>query len=507
MTIYENRSAEDLLSLAIEREEGKIATNGALCVTTGKRTGRSPKDRFIVRDLKTESTVDWGDVNQPMTPEQMDLLWQDALALYDQGDRFENSFQVGSHPDHHVTVKVLCQYAWHALFCDRLFIPLKNSCQPTEWRLLNVPTFIPSDVKYHLPGTAAIVLDFTHKRVLICGTLYAGEMKKAMFSVLNYLLPERDILPMHCSATTSKKDGSVALYFGLSGTGKTTLSSDPHHYLIGDDEHGWGKDGVFNFEGGCYAKCIDLSEKNEPLIWKAIRKGTVLENVVLTQDGTPDYADASFTQNTRAAYPLDFIPDHTKEPVQPCPKNVIFLACDLYGVLPPVSKLTQEQVVFYFLSGYTALVGSTEVGNACDIQSTFSSCFGAPFFSRPPKVYADLLLKRIQEAGADVYLVSTGWYGGGYCEGGKRFPIQVSRTIIDAITDGLAKSCEYEVIQPLGLHIPKTLGDIPVELLNPRLGWGHSDHYDLAAQKVISLFRDNALKKGIQEPILHSQEK
>lgn len=500
MTVHQNLTPEDLLTYAIQHKEGKIASNGALCVTTGNRTGRSPKDRFIVRDSLTEKTVNWGEINQPISPKQMDLLWQDALEFAPDKDQFINKYQVGTHPQYHLTVTVHTHLAWQALFCDRLFISLENPPKETDWALLCVPEFIPDAPKYNLPGTAAIVLDFSNQRVLICGTLYAGEMKKSMFSVMNYILPDKDILPMHCSATRSKDNGTVALYFGLSGTGKTTLSSGENQLLIGDDEHGWGKDGIFNFEGGCYAKCINLTQENEPLIWNAIRRGSIVENVVLNSDNFPDFADSSITTNTRTAYPIEYIPHYCTEKTHPTPSNVVFLTCDLYGVLPPLSMLTPEQTRFYFLSGYTALVGSTEFGQGQGIKPTFSHCFGAPFFSRPPKVYADLLEKRIQESNTNVFLVNTGWHGGEYGQGGKRFSIKTSRCIIDAINDGTVERCEYEILKPFNLLIPKSLGNIPSTELNPKLGWDDATKYEIAAHNLIEQFQINAQKKSIPLP-------
>lgn len=497
--VYSNLTRDQLIELALKAREGERASNGAINVLTGARTGRSPKDRYIIKDSITERVVDWGVINQPYSPEDFERLWQDACDSLNQHDVYETVSWVGSDPNHRVSVKVSCNLAWHALFCKVLFIEPDRQTAKQDWLLVNASKFELDGSKYNLPGTAAIVLDFTSKRVLICGTLYAGEMKKAMFSVLNFLYPENNILPMHCAANRSS-EGNVALFFGLSGTGKTTLSADPTRQLIGDDEHGWGDDGVFNFEGGCYAKCINLSQKNEPLIWDALRPGTVLENVVLDPvTKVPDFANASLTENTRAAYPLDFIPGCSKELLHPQPENVIFLTCDLYGVLPPVSRLTYEQVEYYFLSGYTALVGSTEVGQGKGIKPTFSQCFGAPFFSRHPKVYTNLLIDKLKKTGAQVYLVNTGWHGGAYGEGGERFSISMTRQIISGIVNNALNDIPFKEIQPLGLYVPTHVPGVDPEFLEPKKLWKKEEDYLEKANSLIAQFEDNYRAKGFHQ--------
>lgn len=495
---YTDLTATQLLEHAISREEGELCDNGALRVKTGLKTGRSPKDRYIVKGPTTKDTVQWGPINQSMDPEIFDCLWEDALISLHEHDIFEKKYHVGAHPQHHVTVTVQCNFAWHTLFCDRLFITPPSPLKNTEWQLVNAEYFIPDKDKYNLRENTAVVLDFEKKRILICGTLYGGEMKKCLFSVLNYLMVDQDVLPMHCAANRDKEgeSRSTSLFFGLSGTGKTTLSAEPHRLLIGDDEHGWGSDGIFNFEGGCYAKCIRLSEDYEPLIWNAIRSGTILENVVINPGTTPDYNDGSITENTRAAYPLTFIPEREKGNIHPHPLSVVFLTCDLFGVLPPVSRLTEEQIVYYFLSGYTALVGNTEVGHTQAIQPTFSVCFGAPFFPRAPQVYADLLMKRIRETNAHVYLVNTGWYGGAYGQGGERFPIAATREIIRAITTGQIQNAEFVPFYPFNLMIPKALGEIDPVILDPKKSWSDAAEYDLNTEKLLELFEQNSREKG-----------
>lgn len=490
--IHTDLSTEDLINLALERQEGVLAANQALCVTTGARTGRSPKDRFIVKDSQTEASVDWGDINRPVSEKQFDALWNKITAYIDVRDHFISHLSVGADSIHYMPVTVITEYAWQNLFARQLFIREKvevNSSHPS-WTIVSAPNFKAAPEEDGTNSEAAVMLNFSKRRILVCGTHYAGEIKKAMFSVLNYFLPESNILPMHCSANIGK-DGDVALFFGLSGTGKTTLSADPERLLIGDDEHGWGECGVFNFEGGCYAKCIDLSAEKEPVIYNAIRSGAIMENVVIDQNGTPDYHDDSLTQNTRAAYPREHIElrESTNQGGQP--QNVIFLTCDLYGILPPVAKLNKEQAAYYFLSGYTALVGSTEVGSSNGIMPTFSHCFGAPFFARPTDVYADLLIQQIKRSGANVYLVNTGWSQGAYGEGGERFAIPVTRSIVNAILQGDVAKAKMANLPHFNFAIPTNLPGVDPNILNPRENWQDKSAYDLYAQKLIALFTEN----------------
>ncbi|MBX3708471.1 MAG: phosphoenolpyruvate carboxykinase [Gammaproteobacteria bacterium] len=500
-----NLPIKALVEIALARGEGELAANQALVVKTGTRTGRSPKDRFIVRDEITDTQVDWNTINQPISPERMDTLWQKALRYLESKEAYFTSYlKVGAHETLGVPVKVMTELAWHHLFAHVLFIRPEHPAVTNEvhqWTILSTPGYKTDPASDGVNSDAAVILDFSKRRILICGTYYAGEMKKAMFSVLNFILPQHDILPMHCAANAGK-ESDTALFFGLSGTGKTTLSADPERFLIGDDEHGWGEEGIFNFEGGCYAKCIDLSQEREPLIWNAIRYGSVIENVVLNPDTkVPDYTNASLTQNTRAAYPREFISQRIENNRGKPPHSVLFLTCDLYGVLPPVARLTPEQAAYYFLSGYTALVGSTEAGQGSGIKPTFSTCFGAPFFPRPPSVYADLLMKRLHHSGAQVYLVNTGWTGGAHGEGGQRFSIPTTRAVVTAIVNGKLKEVEYEKIPGFNLDIPKEVPGVESTLLNPRKTWSHQDAYDASTRTLISQFIENFKRFTVSDVI------
>lgn len=503
--LHINLAMQDLIAAALANAEGELAANQALVVKTGTRTGRSPKDRFIVRDALTENEVDWNAINQPISEKAFSNLWDKAERyLASKNQAYVSHLKVGKHADYGIAVKVITELAWHQLFAQVLFIRddhLPTQDQKDQWTILCVPNFKTAGLQDEVNSDAAIILNFSKKRLLICGTHYAGEIKKGMFSALNFLLPQHDILPMHCAAN-SDSFGNTALFFGLSGTGKTTLSADPKRYLIGDDEHGWGAFGIFNFEGGCYAKCIDLSQEREPLIWNAIRSGTVIENVILDpKTKEPRYEDGSLTQNTRAAYPREFIPNRVKSNDGKQPSAILFLTCDLYGVLPPVSRLSPAQAAYYFLSGYTALVGSTEVGQGVGIKPTFSTCFGAPFFPRRAAVYAELLLKRLAAHVTPVYLVNTGWTGGAQGEGGQRFPIPVTRAIVDAILSGDMQKISYEKIPGFNLDVPTSLQGVETALLTPRKTWKNPKQHDEYARLLIQQFVDNFKKFKISDEI------
>ncbi|MDF1653982.1 MAG: phosphoenolpyruvate carboxykinase [Coxiellaceae bacterium] len=504
-TQQQNLTVDELLEQALTRGEGVIAANGAFCVATGERTGRSPKDRFIIRDELTDNTIEWGTVNQPMTPLAFNALWARAEDYMQQRETFVSALHVGADPEEYLPVEVQTEMAWHNIFCQNLFIrPLEyNPKLKSEWKIINA-THMPIDPTNDNTNSEALVaIDMTQRKVLVCGTQYAGEMKKAMFTVLNYFLPAKGILPMHCAANVGGA-GDVSLFFGLSGTGKTTLSADPERFLMGDDEHGWGDHGTFNFEGGCYAKCIDLSAEREPVIWKAIKHGSVMENVVLDANKQPDYSDGSLTLNTRAAYPRDYIEKCVASNQGTTPSSVIFLTCDLYGVLPPVALLDKQQAAYYFLSGYTALVGSTEVGAAKGISPTFSTCFGAPFFPRPATEYAELLMKHIEKTGCKVFLVNTGWCGGAYGAGGERFSIPTTRAVVSAIHSGQLNDIATDTLPGFNLAIPYAVDGVDTDLLDPRKSCQNAKDYQQQLNKLIGLFQQNFTRFDVPEEIKHA---
>ena len=488
-------STEELVHRAVDAGEGKLSDTGALACYTGEYTGRSPGDKFIVKDSVTESKVDWGKVNQPMSPEHFNQIRLDQLAYLEGKKLYARDAFGGADLQNRLPIRVVNESAWANLFCKHMFVRPKASELENhlpQFTIIHTPGFR-ADPKKHGTNTGTfIVANFTAGLILIGGTYYAGEMKKSIFSILNFLYPLRGILAMHCSSNVSASDPSnVALFFGLSGTGKTTLSADPGRNLIGDDEHGWGDNGVFNFEGGCYAKCINLSRENEPQIYNAIRDGAVLENVVLDPvTKTPDYADVSLTENTRVAYPVEFIEGALLEGTGGHPKNIVFLTCDAFGVMPPISKLTPGQAMYQFLSGYTAKVAGTERGMGNVPSVTFSTCFGAPFLPLPATTYAEMLGKKMEQHKVNCWLLNTGWSGGGVGVGA-RMKLSYTRAMVNAALSGELNSATFETEPYFGLSIPTSAPGVPAELLNPKNGWKDQAAYENQARDLAGRFREN----------------
>ncbi len=493
--VHRNLSAAALVEHAVRRQEGVLSSLGAFAAFTGARTGRSPKDKFLVREASVEPHVNWGPVNQPMTPAAFDRL-HDLIRVYLQNrELFVFDGHACAHPAHRLNLRVVSEKAWHNLFARCLFIRPTADELPgflPDWTILHAPNFQPDPERHGTKSEVVVAISFEKRLVLAAGPHYAGEIKKSVFTVLNYLLPMKRVMSMHCSANVGA-GGDVALFFGLSGTGKTTLSADPERRLIGDDEHGWGDDGVFNIEGGCYAKTIGLTRENEPQIFDAIRFGSVLENVPVDPvTRAPDFASAAVTENTRAAYPVDFIPNCELSGVGGHPKTIFFLTCDAFGVLPPISRLTPQQAMRHFLCGYTAKLAGTETG-VTEPTAAFSTCFGQPFMPLPPKVYGDLLKEKLQCHKVPVYLLNTGWSGGGVGVG-SRMKLAWTRALLKAALSGAIDAVPHVTDPVFGLSVPTACDGVPAEVLLPRNVWPDPAAYDATAAKLKALFDAEAAK-------------
>ena len=492
--IFWNLTTAPLVEHAVRRGEGLLAKDGPLVVRTGKHTGRSANDKFIVKNSTSETTVWWGKTNKPMDPDAFDRLYEDfKLALADQDMLFVSDLYGGSQPEHRVRVRVINELAWHNLFIRTLLVrPEANELAgfDPEFTIIDLPSFRADPERHGSRGETVIAVNLETKLILIGGTAYAGEMKKSVFGLLNFLLPTKGIMPMHCSANIGP-NGDTAVFFGLSGTGKTTLSADPNRTLIGDDEHGWSDTAVFNFEGGCYAKMIRLSPEAEPEIYDTTKRfGTVLENVVMDPVTRElDLDDASLAENSRGAYPIHYIPNCSDENMGPVPKNIVMLTADAFGVLPPIARLTPDQAMYHFLSGYTAKVAGTEIG-VTEPEATFSTCFGAPFMPRHPSVYGNLLKERIAKGGVDCWLVNTGWTGGKYGVG-KRMPIKETRALLNAALDGSLKNAQFRKDPNFGFEVPVAVPGVDSAILDPRGTWVNPAEYDATAARLVDLFVQN----------------
>jgi phosphoenolpyruvate carboxykinase (ATP) len=489
--VHYNGLGPALYEEAIRRGEAALSADGALVAYTGQHTGRSPKDKFMVRDALTDGTV-WWDNNKAMEPARFDLLFADFAKHAAEKDLFVQDLLGGAAAEHALPVRVVTEFAWHSLFIRNLLIRPDAEALASflpRMTIIDLPSFKADPARHGTRSETVIAIDLTRLIVLIGGTAYAGEMKKSVFTALNYLLPAKGVMPMHCSANAGP-DGDTAIFFGLSGTGKTTLSADPARTLIGDDEHGWSADGVFNFEGGCYAKTIRLSAEAEPQIFATTKRfGTVLENVVLDGERQPDFDGGSLTENTRAAYPLDFIANASRTGTAGQPKNIVMLTADAFGVMPPVAKLTPAQAMYHFLSGYTAKVAGTELG-VVEPEATFSTCFGAPFMPRHPEEYGALLRRLIAAHDVDWWLVNTGWTGGAYGTG-KRMPIAATRALLSAALDGTLKSGAFRTDPHFGFAVPLSAPGVDTAILDPRSCWADQVAYDRQAKRLVGMFMEN----------------
>ncbi len=494
--IYWNLSSPILVEQIIQRKEGRLSPRGAVVVSTGQFTGRSPNDKYIIKSegMPGLNEIWWGKVNKPMSAGDFECLYQRVTAYFQGRDVFVQDLMVGAHPGYQLPIRVITEQAWHSLFARDLFIrltPEQASAQIPQFTILHAPNFVADPQEDGTRSGVFVTLDFESRILLIGGTSYAGEIKKSVFTLMNYLLPRQGVLSMHCSANIGAR-GDVALFFGLSGTGKTTLSSDPDRRLIGDDEHGWGDDGVFNFEGGCYAKTIKLRQELEPLIWEASRRfGSVLENVVmdpLTHE--MDFDSDLLTENTRAAYPIDYVPNSVPEGRGGHPENIFLLTADAFGVMPPLARLNRDQALYYFISGYTSKLAGTEKELGIEPQATFSTCFGAPFLPLHPSVYARLLGEKIDRHNTRVWLVNTGWTGGPYGVG-KRIHLPYTRAMVRAALTGQLDDIPSRVDPYFGLSIPTACPEVPSTVLDPQSTWSDPQAYDHQARQLIARFDEN----------------
>ena len=483
-----------LVEQIVQRQEGILAHLGPVVVRTGQHTGRSPKDKFIVHEPSTADIIWWGEVNQPLSEEHFERLYARMTAYFQNRDVFVQDVVACAYPTYRLPIRVITEHAWHSLFARNMFILLPPEQLPDhvpEFTVLHAPRFHAIPEEEGTRSSVFIVVHFARRLVLIGGPSYAGEIKKSVFTVLNFLLPQRGVLSMHCSANVGER-GDVALFFGLSGTGKTTLSSDPTRRLIGDDEHGWGDDGVFNFEGGCYAKTIRLRADQEPVIWEATRRfGTILENVVVDPiTRRVDYDDDSLTENTRASYPLSYVANHVPEGRAGHPENIFFLTADAFGVMPPIARLTPDQAQYYFLSGYTSKLAGTEKGLGKEPQATFSACFGAPFLPLNPVEYARLLKEKVARHHVNVWLINTGWTGGPYGVG-ERIKLAYTRAMVHAALDGALNDVPFRQDPVFGLYVPTRCPGVPDTVLDPRSTWADADAYDQQARALAHRFHEN----------------
>jgi phosphoenolpyruvate carboxykinase (ATP) len=496
-TLYWNLGTAPLIEHAVQRHEGLLSKDGAFVVETGKHTGRSANDKFIVKDAETADTVWWGKTNKPMDPQHFAALKADFLAAVAAKETlYVQDLFGGSQPEHRVNVRVITELAWHSLFIRTLLVRPEAQELPgfvPGYTIIDLPSFVADPARHGCRSETVIAVSYSERLILIGGTKYAGEMKKSVFGILNYLLPTRGVMPMHCSANIGP-NGDTAVFFGLSGTGKTTLSADASRTLIGDDEHGWSDTAVFNFEGGCYAKMIRLSAEAEPEIYATTKRfGTILENVVIDPaTRVIDLDDNRLAENSRGSYPIDFIPNASERNLGPVPRNIIMLTADAFGILPPIAKLTPDQAMYHFLSGYTARVAGTEIG-VKEPEATFSTCFGAPFMPRHPSVYGNLLKERIARGAVDCWLVNTGWTGGGAGTGGTgtRMPIKATRALLNAALDGSLKTAEFRRDPYFGFMVPVTVPGVDPKILDPRSTWPDPQAYDAQAKKLVDMFVAN----------------